>query len=333
MTEAEQHLVRCLVVGQLPVPDLELVRRVIPQQRAELVLPDGGADLARLGQFEVIWRLFPAEVEGVARDQFAEALESHPEVRWVHTSSAGIDHLASLFLDRPNTLLTHSAGVTAIPIAEFVVGCLLQHCKRAAELAELQRQRRFVQLPLRELGDLRVVLFGLGAIGSEVARRLSPFGCQLVGVRRDPSRPGPPGVSQVFGSQEFARACQGADALILVAPLTPDSEGAVNTEVLSRLAPGSVLVNVARGGLVDEPALLAAAAAGRPAAAYLDTFLDEPLPENSPWWATPGVHVSPHLSWSSAHLARRTSELFGEQLRRWLAGEPLLNRADPRAGY
>ncbi|HVB53590.1 MAG TPA: D-2-hydroxyacid dehydrogenase [Candidatus Acidoferrales bacterium] len=333
MTDEGGQRVRCLVVGQLPAPDLELVRRAIPADRAELVAAEAGADLTRLGDFDVIWRLFPGSAAGDPPDRFPEALQSHPEVRWVHTASAGIDHLAVLFRDRPDTILTHSAGVTAIPIAEFVVGCLLQHCKRFPELAEQQRERRFVQLPLRELGDLRVVLFGLGAIGGAVASRLAPFGCQLVGVRRDPSRPGPAEVGQVFGAPDIARACQGADALILVAPLTMETEGAVNNLVLSQMASGSALVNVARGGLVDEPVLLAALAQGRPAAAYLDAFVEEPLPDGSPLWTAPGVHVSPHLSWSSSHLARRTSELFAEQLRRWVDGESLLNRANPQAGY
>ena len=325
--------VRCLVVGQLPTPDLELIRRVVPEDRAELVLGDAGADLVRLGDFDVIWRLFRARFDLGARDQLQEALESHPEVRWVHTASAGIDDLAILFQDRPGTILTHSAGVTAIPIAEFVVGCLLQHCKRFPELWELQRQRQFGRLDLRELADLRVVLFGMGAIAAELARRLSPFGCQIVGVRRDPSRPVPPGVSEVFGPQDLARACQGADAVILVAPLTEETREAVNAEVLAQLEKGSVLVNVARGGLLDGPALLAAVAAGRPAAAYLDAFVEEPLPPDSPLWTAPGIHVSPHISWNSSHLARRTSELFAEQLRRWVEGEPLLNRANPQAGY
>ncbi|HUY09106.1 MAG TPA: D-2-hydroxyacid dehydrogenase [Candidatus Dormibacteraeota bacterium] len=333
MSAAAISAVRCLVVGQFPPPDLELIRRAIPADRAELVLAEPAEDLARLGKFEVIWRLFPAETDGVARDQLSEALDTHPEVRWVHTASAGIDQLATLLVDRPNTILTHSAGVTAIPIAEFVVGCLLHHFKRVPELAQLQQRRQSVQLTLRELGDLRVVLFGLGAIGSEVARRLFPFGCQLVGVRRDPSRPSPAGVTEVFGPQELARACHGADALVLVAPLTSDTERAVDAGVLSQLAERSVVVNVARGGLVDESALLAALALGRPGAAYLDTFVEEPLPQESPFWTAPGAHVSPHLSWSSSHLGLRTSQLFTEQLSRWLAREPLLNLADPRAGY
>lgn len=320
-------------MGRVPEPDLELVRRSVAPAQVELVIPDPGMDLGGLGEFGVIWRLFPGAADAGPPERFPDSLRSHPEVRWVHTASAGIDQLATLFQNRPDTILTHSAGVAAIPIAEFVVGCLLQHCKRFSELTRQQRQRRFEQLPLRELGDLQVVLFGMGAIAGELAVRLSPFGCRLVGVRRDPSRPGPPGVQPVFGSSDLARACEGADALVLVAPLTPETRVAIDAEVLSRLALGSVLVNVARGGLVNETELLAALRQGRPAAAYLDVFTEEPLPPASPLWTAPGVHVTPHLSWSSTHLARRSSELFADQPRRWLSGEPLLNRANPEAGY
>ncbi|HEY6537657.1 MAG TPA: D-2-hydroxyacid dehydrogenase [Candidatus Dormibacteraeota bacterium] len=296
-------------------------------------MAEPGTDLGRVGRVDVIWRLFPGEVDGEVRDLLPTALECHPEVRWVHTASAGIDHLADLFSHRPTTILTHSAGVTSIPIAEFVVGCLLHHCKRAAELEENQRQRRYQALALRELADLQVVLFGLGAIATEVSKRLLPFGCRMTAVRRDPSRPSPKGVSAVYPFSGLIQACRGADALVLVAPLTNETAGAIGKEALAELAPESVLVNVARGGLIDESALLSGLSRGRPRAAYLDAFVDEPLPVNSPLWTALGVHLTPHLSWSSPHLARRTSQLFAEQLRRWVTGEPLLNRADPSAGY
>jgi phosphoglycerate dehydrogenase-like enzyme len=251
----------------------------------------------------------------------------------VHTVSAGIDHLAALFADRPNIILTHSAGVTAIPIAEFVVGCLLQHCKRVAELADLQRERRFVQLTLRELGDMRVVLLGLGAIGSEVARRLAPL--RLPGgwgpagsLAADSSRCDPSLRIPGFGAVLQGRRCPNSGG-------TPNPRHRAGGERrgIGRACRGERAGERGPGRLVDEAALLAAVSAGRPVAAYLDAFVEEPLPDGSPLWTAPGVHVSPHLSWSSSHLARRTSDLFAGQLRRWLAGEPLRNRADPGAGY
>lgn len=324
--------VHCLVLGALPEPELDIVRRSVPENLAELVIAPAGAELSGLGQFEVIWRRFPGEDED-GGDQLPAALEAHPEVRWVHTVSAGIDHLVDLFIDRPQIILTTSAGVTAVPIAEFVVACLLHHVKRFSELEDLQRQSQFEQLLLREMGDLQVVLLGLGAIATEVVRRLVPFGCRITAVRRDASKPAPPGVDLVRPTRELARACRDAGALVLVAPLTAETEGVVNDEVLSQLAEGSALVNVARGGLVDEGALIKGMKDGRPVEAYLDAFVEEPVPSSSPLWTAPGIHISPHLSWSSSHLGRRSSELFGEQLSRWIAGKPLLNRADPRAGY
>ncbi|MGH7697982.1 MAG: D-2-hydroxyacid dehydrogenase [Candidatus Dormibacteria bacterium] len=285
------------------------------------------------GEFQVLWRLFPGRLAGNDPHQFERALDSHPELVWVHTSSAGIDHLAELFQDRPSITLTHSAGVVAQPIAEFALGCLLQHCKRWDQLRRLQAERRFESLALRELADLRVAVFGLGAIGSRLAHLLQAAGTTVVGVRRHPSRPVPPGVSRVYPPQQLANACQGADALVLAAPLTQATRHAVGGAVLAALAEGSVLINVARGALLDEAALAPALASGRPAAAYLDAFEEEPLPTDSALWALAGAYLSPHVSWSSPNFARRTSQFFGEQLQRWLRGESLLNRASPSAGY
>lgn len=322
--------VRCLVLGQQPEPDFDLLRRELPVGAVELVQPEPSADLRGIGDVQIIWRIFP---RGEGGDRLAEALKFHPEVRWVHSASAGIDHLAPLFRSRPDTILTHSAGVTAVPISEFVVACLLHFCKRLHSLAELQEQRRFGRLPLRELRDLKVVLLGLGAIGAAVAERLLPFGCAVEAVRRQPGRPHSVAVGRVYGPGELQTACTGADALVLAAPSTGDTRRVVDARVLGRMAAGGVVVNVARGELLDEAALLAGLAAGRPAAAYLDVFSEEPLPATSPLWSATGVHVSPHLSWSSPHLARRSSQLFLAQLRRWLDDQPLANVADPSLGY
>ena len=324
---------RCLVVGRHPEPDLELVRRLAEPVEVELVVPPAGEATAGLGEFDCIWRLFGGWGAGGSPDLVREALQSHPEVRWVHTVSAGIDRLGEHFTGRPEVTLTTSAGVTAIPIAEFVVACLLQHCKRSPELWDLQRQRRFEQLALRELSDLKVVILGLGAIGTTIARLLAPFGCDLIGVRRRPGLPGPDLVSAVYPTAELGVACQGADALVLAAPLTAETRGIVDGKVLSGLAEGSCLVNIARGGLVEEAVLLEQLGSGPLSAAYLDAFEQEPLPPESPLWAAPGAFLSSHCSWSSPTLPRRSSELFGEQLRRFGSGQPLLNVSHPAWGY
>ena len=324
--------VRCLVVGLYPEPDLELVRR-LAGPGVDLVVVPAGQSTAGVGAVDCIWRLFSGRVAGVSPDPFLEALDLHPEVRWVHTVSAGLDQFGGGLAAHPGVVLTNSVGVVAAPIAEFVVGCLLQHCKRYPELRERQRERRFEELLLRELGDLRVVLFGLGAIGTATARLLAPFGTRLVGVRRHPGRDGDELVQSVHPPAELALACRGADALVLAAPLTAETKAVVDDHVLAQLNPGSCLVNIARGGLIDEPALLSRLGSGPLEAAYLDAFEEEPLPPRSPLWGAPGVFISPHVSWSSGNFARRTCELFGEQLGRFARGEPLRNLADPVRGY
>jgi phosphoglycerate dehydrogenase-like enzyme len=322
---------RCLVVGIHPEPDLDLVRRLAKPVEVELVVPPAGEGTAALGQFDCMWRLFGGW--GGSPDPVGEALQSHPELRWVHTVSAGIDRLGEHFTGRPGVALTTSAGVTAIPIAEFVVGCMLQHCKRYPEIWELQRQRRFEQLALRELSDLKVVILGMGAIGTTIARLLQPFGCELIGARRRPGLPGEELVSAVYPPAELGAACHGADALVLAAPLTQETRGIVDEKVLSRLADGSCLVNIARGGLAKEAVLLEQLRSGPLAAAYLDAFEQEPLPPESPLWSAPGAFLSSHCSWRSPNFSRRSSELFGEQLRRFGTGQPLLNVSHPAWGY
>ena len=329
---AAKPSVRCLVVGRFPEPDLELVARLAGPGVELLVVPPGQST-SGTGAVDCIWRLFSGPLSGAAPDPFLEAMDAHPEVRWVHTVSAGLDQLGEVLVERPGVVLTNSVGVVAAPIAEFVVGCLLQHCKRNPEFWAQQRERRFEALPLRELGDLRVVLFGLGAIGAATARLLAPFGSHLVGVRRRPGRDGDELVRSVHPPAELGLACGGADALVLAAPLTAETKGVVDDPVLARLNPGSCLVNIARGGLVDEPALLSRLDSGPLAAAYLDAFEEEPLPAGSPLWGAAGVFISPHVSWSSGNFARRTCELFGEQLGRFARGEPLRNLADPVRGY
>lgn len=324
---------RCLVVGIQPEPDLELVRRLARPVEVELVVPPLGEGTAALGQFDCMWRLFGGRGAGGSPDPVREALQSHPEVRWVHTVSAGIDRLGEHFTGRPEVTLTTSAGVTAIPIAEFVVACLLQHCKRSPELWDLQRQRRFEQLALRELSDLKVVILGMGAIGTTIARLLLPFGCELVGVRRRPGLPGRELVSAVYPPAELGAACQGADALVLAAPLTEETRGIVDERVLSGLAEDSCLVNIARGGLAEEAVLLGQLDSGPLSAAYLDAFEQERLPPESPLWSAPGAFLSAHCSWRSPNFTRRSSELFGEQLRRFGTGQPLINVSHPAWGY
>lgn len=329
---AARERVRCLIVGRLPEPDLGLVLARAGGGEIDLVAAPLGLEAEVLGPFDCIWRLFEGRFAGVRRNPLADALAAHPEVRWVHSVSAGIDGFGEALAGHPDIVLTNSAGVVAIPIAEFVVGCLLHHCKRLSEIWAAQRDSRWESFRLRELGDFKVVILGFGAIGVEVARRLQPFGCRVTAVRRHPEAGGAGLALEVTSPGRLAEACLGADALVLAAPLTAETRGIVSREVLSALTREACVINIARGGLIDEPALMAALQ-GEALSAYLDAFNEEPLPRSSPFWTTPGIFLSPHISWSSPNFTRRTCELFGDQLRRFSQGQKLLNQVDLRAGY
>ncbi len=318
---------RGLVIGDLSAAARALVRTALADVELELAVDPGEPDLGREATVDLVWHQFgdPARLRRV--------LDANPALAWLHTSAAGIDSLRDAIGDRPRLTVTHGAGIAATPIAEFVLACLLAHVKRLPDLAAQHRERRWEVLPLRELADLLVVVVGLGTIGSGVTERLAPFGAHVVGVRRHPERRPPAGVARVVGLEDLGRACAGADALILAVPLTPTTGRLVGPAVLSALAPGSVVINVARGALLDEAALLAGLAVGRPAAAYLDALAEEPLPSSSPLWTAPGVLVTPHTSWSSPHFEERSAALFADQVRRWLDGRPLRNVVDQALGY
>jgi len=318
---------RCLLVGELAPEGMAALRAIWPEEHLEVVPAADAVGWGRAQPFDVIWDCF-GEEQAVAR-----ALRANPEVTWLHTSAAGIDRLTGVLPAHSGLTVTHGAGIGAIPIAEFVVGCLLAHAKRLLDFASLHRQHRWSSPELRELGDLRVVMMGLGEIGGAVVARLIPFGCPIIGVRRDPGRGAPDGVLRVVGAAQLDEACAGADALVVAAPLTPATRRLVGAQVLRALAPNSVLVNVARGAIVDEAALLRGLAGGQPSAAFLDALEEEPLPPRSPLWSTPGVLVTSHSSWSSPHFAQRSGELFAEQLRRRRGGHRLRNLADLAVGY
>jgi phosphoglycerate dehydrogenase-like enzyme len=274
---------------------------------------------------------------GITRPVFLAA----PRLRWVHSAAAGVR--GSLFPEMlaSTVLLTNSAGIHAVPIAETAVGGLLYLLRGLDMAVEQQREgrwdkSRFVadDSPLRELGSCRVLILGTGGIGSEVAGRLAAFGARCVGIRRQPARGAPPGFERVAGPEALDAELPTADVVVLAAPLTPETEGALDAARIRRLPRGAIVVNVARGALVDEEALAAAVADGRLRGAVLDVFRDEPLAADSPLWQLRSVLIMPHVSpVSPGRFWPRQLELFLENWRRYLEGTRLRNVVDKWAGY
>jgi phosphoglycerate dehydrogenase-like enzyme len=278
-------------------------------------------------------------IPGDSADALAELLGGrYPALRWVHATSAGAGELvrgAGLdpdALDR--VVVTTSSGVHAVPLAEFAIGGLLAVAKDLPGLAAAQRDRSWpeVRQPLRELRGQTLVLVGLGEIGREVARLGKALGMRTVGVRRGKGDP-LPFTDEVHGADRLPELAGRADAMVVSLPLTGETAGLLDRATIERLPPGCIFVNVGRGGVVDEAALIDALRERRLAGAVLDVFATEPLPPGSPLWALPNVLVSPHGAALSEHENERIVELFVANLRRYLDGEPLVKVVEPGVWY
>jgi len=263
-----------------------------------------------------------------------EALpELAPNVRWLQATSSGIGQ----FVDRmdyatrmPETVFTTASGVHARPLAEFAFMCMLGHVRGLLPIVNAQREKRWERFAGSDLEGRTVVVVGYGSIGQEIGRVASTFGVTVLGIRRRPGGTDPTSVhaDELHGPGALADLLPRADFLVLAAPHTAETERMIGAAELAALPPGAAIVNVGRGSLVDEPALIASLESGHLGAAYLDVFADEPLPLESPLWSMPNVLVSPHSASTSDRENRRITELFCDNLRRWHEGDELRNRLD-----
>lgn len=304
-------------------------------------VPAGIEELA--GAADVVYTDAPgleAALEGARAlllwDFFSSALHeawgSAGSLDWIHIAAAGVDTVLFDELADSDVTLTNAHGVFDRPIAEYVLAAIFAHAKLLSQSQELQRTKRWQHRETGLVAGSTVMIVGTGGIGRETARLLRAVGMQVRGVGRT-ARDGDPDFGTVVGSGELARQVGWADHLVLAAPLTAATRHLVNAEVLAAMKPAAHLVNVGRGPLVDETALVHALQGSRPAAASLDVFEQEPLPDSSPLWDMPQVRVWPHMSGDVIGWRGTLAEQFMGNARRWLAGEELENIVDKRAGY
>jgi phosphoglycerate dehydrogenase-like enzyme len=277
-------------------------------------------------------------IPGDSAEGLAEAVTALPRLRWVHATSAGAGELMRAAALSPEDLervvVTTSSGVHAIPLAELSVLGLLAIAKELPRLVSEQRARAWpeVRRPLRELAGQTLFLVGLGEIGREVARLGKALGMRTVGFRRTKGSP-PEWVDEVHGPDRLPELAGRADAMVVSLPLTEQTAGLIDRATIERLPPSCIFVNVGRGGVVDEPALVDALRDRRLAGAVLDVFATEPLPQDSPLWTLPNVLVTAHGAALSARENERIVELFCDNLRRHLDGRPLRNVVEPGVFY
>jgi glyoxylate/hydroxypyruvate reductase len=304
----------------------------------------GDPDFRRDAEAEARWRalLDRAEVlfgiPGDSAEGLAAAVTGLPRLRWVHATSAGAGEQVRKTGLPPEALervtVTTSSGVHAVPLAEYAIFGLLAVAKDLPQLMEDQRARAWpeVRQPLRELSGQTLLLVGLGEIGREVARLGEALGMRTVGFRRTQGPP-PDHVDEVHGPERLTELAGQADAMVVSLPLTDQTAGLIDRATIERLPPSCIFVNVGRGGVVDELALVEALRDRRIAGAVLDVFATEPLPEDSPLWALANVLVTPHAAALSARENERIVELFRDNLRRYLDGRPLRKVVEPGVYY
>jgi phosphoglycerate dehydrogenase-like enzyme len=325
--------------------DLDAIRAAAPGARIVTIGFDGHPD-GPLEDVEVMLRgRLPA-------DTFDRILDRAPSLRWVHSATAGVERVLTPASRARGLLITNARGVFSRPIAEYVMLMILAVSRRLPQLLELQAERTWQPLESRELRDVTVGIVGLGSIGRAVGALATAFGCRVLATRRrseagtaasggtdavaathDDPPLGSLMLDRVLPPERLPELLAESDFVVLAAPLTADTHGLIGDEAIARLKPGAWVINVARGELIDEHAIGRALREGRIGGAVLDTFREEPLPPSSPLYDLPNLILTPHTSWSSTRVLDRSVGLFCANLRRYAAGEELINVVDPTAGY
>ena len=268
-----------------------------------------------------------------------EAVARAAGLKWVHCSGHAVGHFPLADLAARRITVTNSRGVQAIPIAEHVIACLLALARRLPQTMRDQQERLW--RPNELIGDASpwvlsgrtLGIIGVGTIGESIAVRARAFGMQVIGIRRHPKRERPAGFEEVLGPSDIDRLLALADIVVVAAPLTAETNLLLDADAIAKMKSGAIVVNIARGQLVDEEAVASALAERRLGGAVLDVFTTEPLPAHSPFWSLPNVIVTPHNSGFRPDHFDAVVDLFAENLTRLERGVELLNVVDLNAGY
>lgn len=261
-------------------------------------------------------------------------LRQAPNLRWIQLTSAGVDRAARSGLLESDITVTSASGLHATPIGEYVLCVMLMFCKGASRFIRAQERREWARYMPQELHGKTVGIVGLGRIGSEVARLAKAFGCRVLATRRSAAaRTKDELADELLPPSDLPALLAQSDFVVLAVPLTQETRHLIGEAELRAMKSTGVLINIARGAVVDEAALVRALKEGWIAGAALDVFEQEPLPAESELWGLENVVLSPHISGGTEIYNRRAVAIFCENLRRYLAGESLLNRADPERGY
>lgn len=309
----------------LPPEHADLIRRV--DERVKLSVPANQEQLAEvLPDAEVIF----------GRWLTADELQQAPNLRWIQLPSAGANSALEAGAAKSDIILTTSVGIHAIQISEYVLGMMLMFARRMHEYLESQRNNcwnrtRFSQID--ELHGKTLGIVGLGAIGRGIARKAKAFDMTVLATKRTIDKTVLPDIDELLPADKLDDLLKRSDYVVLAVPLTSETTNLIGPHQLELMKPSAILINVARGPVVDEPALIDALREKKIAGAGLDTFTVEPLPKESPLWNMPNVIITPHMAGTSPQYWLRATELFCDNLRRYIDGKPLRNVVDRARGY
>ncbi len=279
---------------------------------------------ALLAEAEVLYGFVPPK----------NLLARAPRLKWIQAMSAGVDRLAGTDIWQSPVTITGVSGIHATPIGEFVLQLMLMFAKKAPQYLQMQQKREWKRLTPSVLRSRTVGIVGLGSIGREVARLSRAFGMRVVATRRSVRKARRSGYADLLlPSGQLKQLLSESDYVVIATPLTPETTGLIGEAELRAMKPTACLINIARGGIVDEEALIRALKEKWIAGAGLDVTAREPLPADSPLWELDNVILSPHISGGIEDYAMQATELFCDNLRRYLAGRKLRNVINKKKGY
>jgi phosphoglycerate dehydrogenase-like enzyme len=261
----------------------------------------------------------------------AGLLPTMPRLRWAQAMSAGVDNWLALPDLPANLTLTCARGTHTESMPENIIGALFHVAKPYAQVAEHQKQSKWVHTVAQPLTGKTLGILGLGVIGQEVARIAVALGLHVIGTKRRPTRI--PNVAEVLAPEQTDEVLAQSDFVLLLLPATPETENFIDARRLAKMKPSAWLLNFGRGQIVNDADLMAATKDKKIAGALLDVFRQEPLPADNPFWTAPGIIVLPHIGGPHPQRDRFVSRLFIENLKRFLDGEPLKEVVDRKAGY
>jgi len=311
-----------LVLSRVTDRHLEQIRAVNSRVRVTATADrEHACTLAKNAEVIVAWNV----PEGV--------IERATRLKWIHATAAGVDTLLFPSVLNGRVLLTSSVGIHTAVLPEHVMAVILAFARRLHVAVRNQMARRWDRGATigEELEGKVLGVLGLGAIGRALAPRAAAFGMRVIGTKRSPEEI--PHVEKVLPPDGTAEVLQTADFVVVLLPLTAQTRGLIDAKALALMKPTAVLINVGRGPVVQEAALIDALRQGTIAGAGLDVFDREPLPADSPLYELKNVIITPHVSGASPTYLDRAIPLFCENLRRYLAGAPMLNTVDPKRGY